>query len=361
MRRAYQRTKQFLKRYERFFVPGMLLGGLLIDFITFRFVQIETVFKLLGIHAGIAVSCITFIHLYDARWHFFERGIRRFLRLYAPLILQFNFGALLSAAFIFYWFSGSVLVSWPIILLIIALMASNDLFREYYLKPIVQLPVFFFAIFSVLSVVLPYLLKSIDPILFITSGIASITFFLFYLSFLTRISPVVRAQRNGILFIIMCIAGSMFALHAAKLIPPVPLSIREAGVFHGIERVNDTYVLTGEEYSLLDQLIPGSRIHIAEGQPVYVWSAIFAPEELATTVIHEWQYRENGEWVTKDEIPFSVVGGREDGFRGFSFKSSTEYGRWRVNVQTHRRQTLGQVYFQILPADNNIRLQIIQR
>jgi len=67
----------------------------------------------------------------------------RYLRLASPLIIQFTFGALLSASLIFYWFSGVLSVSWPFMILITILIISNDVFRDYYQRPLIQIGVYF--------------------------------------------------------------------------------------------------------------------------------------------------------------------------------------------------------------------------
>jgi hypothetical protein len=78
---------------------------------------------------------------------------------------------------------------------------------------------------------------------------------------------------------------------------------------------------------------------------LYVFTAIFSPNELNPNIIHEWQkYDETKkEWVTVNTVLLPIVGGRDDGYRTFSFKENPESGRWRVNVKTETEQLVGRV------------------
>src|SRR5687767_5925328 len=102
----YQKVGALYKKYERLLMPATLLGGFLIDYITFTSINIRTTFIILFIYWILAGSIIAFMHLFDAGkvnvWYRLK-----YLRLFSPLILQFCFGSLLGSSLIFYWFSGA--------------------------------------------------------------------------------------------------------------------------------------------------------------------------------------------------------------------------------------------------------------
>ncbi len=141
----------------------------------------------------------------------------------------------------------------------------------------------------------------------------------------------------------------MFTLYFLNIIPPIPLAIRDAGPYHEILRENGSYTMMSEDYSILDKLIPGKTLHIQDGSRIYVYSSIFAPGKLNAIIIHEWNYYDPklDQWITKDSLAFPISGGRDAGYRGFSFKTDLEPGRWRVNIETSRGQVLGRVKFKI--------------
>jgi len=301
---TFGKLKTLYERYERFLIPGMLIAGVFVDYVTFTSIQIDTTFILLGIYALVAGAVIAFTNIYDNKRRENRYGILRYVRLALPLVLQFAFGALLSASLIFYWFSGALSVSWPIMIIVAVLMTSNEVLQKYYRKPLVQFAVFFLGIFAFMNV-----------------------------------------------------------LYFSNLIPPIPLSIREAGVYYDVQRSNGTYILIGEKESFLDQIIPGKTIHVKKNHPLYVFSSIFAPSNLDTTIVHKWQYFDEtkSEWLDKDMLSYRMFGSTDSGYRGYTFKTNVLAGKWRVDIETERGQVLGRLKFVVENVDKTPETEIIVR
>ena len=288
------------------------------------------------------------MHAHDTRRELLERPTpTNYLRVIAPLIVQLAFGALLSAVLIFYWFSGSVAASWPLFVLLIAMMAGNDVFREHYLRPSVQLGVFYFILFATFAVALPSLLGSIAPWAFVLAGIGSLVVMFFDLFGLYRVRPDLRAMRPSPMISTIVIFLLMNAAYFLNIIPPIPLSLVNSGVYHSVERRGSEYVLVGEDQSWLEQLLPGDSIAVESGERLYVYASIFAPVDLDTTVIHDWQHLTDNGWVSVSRLSYSIVGGRQEGYRGYSYITSHTSGKWRVDVETLRGQVIGRVSFSI--------------
>lgn len=350
----FRALKKFYARYERLLVPGMLLVGVLVDVITFRTVSVSTALILLMVYAVIAGIMILVMHWHDARKTLIERPTGRgYVRLIALLVVQFTFGACLSGSLVFYWFSGAFTVSWPFILVLVFLMGANDVFREYYLKPIVQLSVYYFILFSVLSVSFPFLFNSLSAWIFVFAGGVSLVIGVLYVQGLFRVRPDLRHTRPRPIFSMLIIFGVMNALYFFNVIPPIPLSLIDAGVYHSVEHEGSDYVVYGEEESFIDQLIPGQTIHASSGRRLYVYASIFAPVDLNTTIVHHWQRYEEGEgWVSVNRLSYSISGGRSGGYRGYSYLTNYQSGTWRVDVETQRGQVIGRLKFEIEDVEN---------
>ncbi|MDA1038350.1 MAG: DUF2914 domain-containing protein [bacterium] len=330
----------FVQNHERILLPAMLIFGLVVDFVTFRSIQIQTAFLLLGIHVVVAGVAIIVLHRYKTA----KRAL-----FVAPLVVQFTFGALLSAAFIFYWFSGSLSVSWPLICLIAVLMTSNDVFRKHYLRPSVQISVYYFAVFSYFSVVFPFVLNSLEVWVFLFAGVSSLLFIFTYMGILSSLTLLVPVHTYRVFAVIMTMFIVMNGLYFSNTIPPIPLSIREAGAYHQVEHVNESYLVLSEKESFIDRMLPGQTIHLRAGDPLYVFSSVFAPGKLNTRIVHNWQYYDEDarKWIDKNRFAFSIIGGRKEGYRGYSLKSAVQPGKWRVRVETERGQVLGRIKFDI--------------
>ncbi len=357
----YQKLKEFYNRYERWLMPVTLGVGFVGDYVTFVNIQVKTALIILYVYWAVAALTMTFVHAYDAG-KVSEKY--RTYRLFTPLLIQFTFGGLLSNSFIFYWFSGSVWVSWPFVLAFVVLMISNDALRHYFLRPLVQLVVFLFATFSIVSVTLPFVFNSLSPWLFIVSGtIAALMIFLFCW-LLTIFSPYIKQKWQVLASSAAVILMAMYLLYFFNLIPPVPLAIREAGVYHSLQRSGFTYTLRGEPESFWQKLIPGQTIHLQDNHQIYVFTAIYAPKNLNTPIVHEWQYYDESkkEWVVKDTLKFNLTGGRQEGFRGYSWKMhNLDEGNWRVYIKTSRGQTLGRIKFKIVKTKTSVELREVVR
>ena len=357
----YRKMKDFFETYERVLIPGMLVAGVIVDFITFRSIHIRTAFIILIVYFIIAGMAIAFLNTFDSIDRPDTHEILRYVRLGTPFLIQFTFGALLSASLIFYWFSGTFSVSWPFILFIAFLMTSNEVLRHYYLKPVVQMGVYFFILFSLLTLILPYVFNSISAWLFLVSGAISLILILIYTDVLSRFLKEIKEKRTQIFVTTLTIYALMNAFYVFNVIPPIPLSLREASAYHGISRSQKTYTILAEKESFLDKILPGQTVHIQPGDRVYVYTSIFAPFDLTATIVHHWQKydEENGGWITTAKPSFTITGGREDGYRGYSYSSNVSPGKWRVSVETERGQALGSVRFSVQYVDASPELETV--
>lgn len=318
----------------------MLLGGLLTDIIQFTTFDIRLQFSIIGVYLLVAAASLV-ITVYPKA---LEIPRLRWWRLIAPLTYQFVIGNLLSASLLFYWFSGAFSVSWPIIILVAFLMLSNEFLRQHFLRPTVQVGVLAFALFSLAAIFFSFLFNSLEPIIFVEAGVASLILMLALVMILIHVGRL-QDHRPAMLLTVVAIFGLLNAGYFLNVIPPIPLAIREAGFYHDLRRVDGEYLLSGEEESWLENLFPGQTVRLGPTDPLYAYTAIFAPVDLSTTIVHEWQFYDpsSNQWTTVSSLSFSVSGGRHEGYRGYSRKSHLTPGKWRVNVQTLRGQVLGRM------------------
>jgi len=344
-----KRLKQFYNRYERYLIPGALVFGFITDVLTFRLVNFTFAMLLLLGHLIFIGVNISIINFYEARK--IAGKLFSYWRVLAPLFLQYSFGNLFSAFLIFYSHSGSFSASWPFIIVIIFLMIGNEVFRRYNTRPVIQISVYFFALFSYINLVFPHLLRDLGVLIFLGGGIISLVLIFLFLFFLSsRIARVGERRRVATAWI-CAIFLAMNLLYFTNLIPPIPLSIENVGVYHSIERVNGDYRVIKNERGLLEGwLLSHERRYISgEREPLYLFSAVFAPEGMRMEVLHEWQKysKEKGGWETKGTIPFVAEGGREMGYRWYTYYH-TSPGYWRVNVKTERGQVIGRKNFYVI-------------
>ena len=155
---------------------------------------------------------------------------------------------------------------------------------------------------------------------------------------------------------------AMNILYFFNLIPPIPLSLKDGGIYHSLYRdARGNYVVESEDTGWFGFLSPHENFHTAAGEPVYAYTSIFSPSFFNTGIIHEWQrYDEQTRvWTTVNRIILSVTGGRNGGYRTYSVKNNLLPGPWRVNVETSRGQIIGRLRFKVITVDTNPALETI--
>ena len=126
------------------------------------------------------------------------------------------------------------------------------------------------------------------------------------------------------------------------VIPPVPLVIKDIQVGIKIEKIDNTYVLQQDKapkWRFWKSTL--NSVHILPGDKVYCISSVFAPTNLKTRLYHNWQVHDKKQgWQTMSRIGFDLAGGRNKGYRGYTYKQNVTYGLWRVKVETENGRTI---------------------
>jgi hypothetical protein len=344
-------VKELFIRYERPIASGSLLFGFIVDLLTLRRIdlisnQLILIGYLLVLGTGIALINYYQISATPPRW--LEKWY-----IYLPVIIQFAFGNMFSGFMVLYSRSTSLVANWPFLLLLLGLLLGNELFQPYYLRFRFQSALFFFTLFSFFIVYVPLLSGSIDPFTFLLSAAVAVAVFLLFLRALSwKLPGLVAQNRKSIVSIMVSIVAIISLFYFTNLIPPIPLSLEESGAYHGVRKVPNGYVVLherGEAPGLLRRLFTTTTLHLAPGEGAYLFSSVFAPTRFSTTVVHDWQWYDEakGKWVSLSHIPFTVSGGRTEGYRGYSVKSAVPDGRWRVEIETEGGQVIGRVRFDV--------------
>ncbi len=344
------KLKAFILRYQHQLSLGSFVVGFTIDTIILKRIDLLISNLLIFTYLTIVVLSMVVLHAaisHPPRW----RWVQRFM-LGVPFIAQFAFGGLFSGFLIFYSQSGSFWTSWPFLLLILCLIIGNEFMRKYQSRLTYQSLLLFFCLFSFSIYALPILLGRMGDDVFETSGLialALIAAFLWVLWLIDR--KRVRASLRGIGIGSLVIYGLITTLYFSNTLPPIPLALKDIGVYHSIARAGTNFQAVGEPMPWYGRLL-GFEVHLPPGGTLYAYSSVFAPTNLATSVVHEWQRFDpiTGAWVTESTIPFAINGGRDGGYRGYTQSSTLTEGLWRVNVETVRGQLIGREVFAVLIA-----------
>jgi hypothetical protein len=154
-----------------------------------------------------------------------------------------------------------------------------------------------------------------------------------------------RSKREavGVTAPAFALIGLLVGFYFLNWIPPVPLSLKFGGIYHEVKKTGDRFELSFEKqwyqaWKRSDDTFPAN-------EPIYCFTAVFAPVDLNTTVYHHWYFRPNDgkPFTHADRIPIKINGGREGGYRAYTFKQRLDPGDWRVDVETEDGRIIGRV------------------
>jgi DUF2914 family protein len=328
-----------------------LVGGFAFDAVTLKRIDMFWENFWVVVHLLVVAFCI----LWVSREENFvpeRKGMATRLDSWLIHLLQFFFGGLLSTFMVFYFRSGTFWVSWPFYLVLAAAFIANEKLKSWYERVEFQLSFFFLCLFCFLIFILPVVLHAMGRLVFLLSGVLSLGLWWLFVRFLRgRAQEGLAHHTQTVVATSAAIFVLINVLYFMNVIPPLPLSLQEAHVYHSIVRTEGgAYVVQAEKQGLLGffRLVP--RFHVTPGVPIYFYSAVFSPTSLNTEIVHEWQtYDSRRGWITADRIALSVRGGRDGGYRTYSVKNGVKPAAWRVNVETPNGAILGRYRFNVLP------------
>lgn len=328
-----------------------LVGGFVFDAATLKRIDLFWDNLWVVVHLLVVAFCI----LWVSREENFvpeRKGMATKLDSWLIYLLQFFFGGLLSTFMVFYFRSGTFWVSWPFYVVLTAAFVANEKLKSWYERVEFQLSFFFLCLFCFLIFILPVVLHTMGRLVFLLSGVLSLGLWWLFVRFLRgRAKEGFAHHTKTVVAASAAIFVLINVLYFMNVIPPLPLSLQEAHVYHSIVRTDGgAYLAQAEKQGLLGffRLVP--RIHVMPGVPIYFYSAVFSPTSLNTEIVHEWQIYDNRRgWITADRIALSVRGGRDGGYRTYSMKGGVRPGAWRVNVETPNGAILGRYRFNVLP------------
>jgi hypothetical protein len=275
--------------------------------------------------------------------------LKRWYYEYRNALVHFLMGALLNLYAIFYFKSSSLLVSFGFLGFLVIVLLANEVRRVKSLGLSFKFALLSLCLLSFFAYLIPVLVGSISLVLFLLSMLAGAVPLALGAWLLGRASPARSAlARRQILVPLGCVLIGFLGFYFFRLIPPVPLSIPFIGVYHQVERAGDSYRLSHERPVWRFWHNGDQNFYAQPGDKVYVFFRIFSPARFSDQVQMRWQWKDPARgWVTHDTIPIRIVGGREQGFRGYGVKSNYQPGDWKVQVETLDGREIGRVYFEL--------------
>ncbi len=265
-------------------------------------------------------------------------------RPYFPMASQFLLGGLFSAYAIFYSRSATFTGTAVFFALLIMLLVANEFLRDRLSNLRLLVGLYGVVSFAFFTFFLPVMTGYMNVVVFLIGAGVSVAVSLWIVQLIYRNNPERSRQEATRVTVptVACIA-LLVGFYFMNWIPPVPLSLKFGGMYHEIKRTGDQFDLSFERQWY--QVWKRSDTTYPSNMPIYCFTAVFAPVDLNTTIYHHWYFRPNSErpFMHADRIPIKISGGREGGYRAYSFKQRLDPGDWLVDVESQDGRIIGRV------------------
>lgn len=348
-----QRAYAFYRRHERYAPVLFFFGGATWDALTLDRIDAWGDNALLFSYLVLATGLVVLTAL--AEYEVDRPGWMYRYRTWFPHALQFVLGAMFSAHVIFYFQSATLAPTAVFLGVLVVLLVANEIIHQRLFDLYLLIGLYYLAVASFFVFFIPVVTRTMSYGTFLAGGLMGLVLAVGVLVVLARHGIFEQMRR---LFYGVGVVGLLFGLlnllYLQNWMPPVPLAMRHGGVYHEVERVNGDYRLRYEPapwYALWKST--SDVLHHVPGDTVYAFAAVFAPTKLETRIYHEWSAYDEGQamWVVTDTIDYDVVGGRNEGYRGYTFKQNVRAGRWQVDVETASGRLVGRIRFRVEPVD----------
>lgn len=336
------------QQYERHLSAASMVGGYAFDSYTFGRIDHASTHIVFVAYLAVAGVAIAVSHRLESRPE--EQQPSQRTRTILTAVTQFALGCLLSGFCVFYLRSASLWASWPYLLLLAGIFIGNEFFKAYTTRFTLSLLLYFFALLSYAILVVPVLVATIGTVPFVAASLVALAVFWFYADVLRWLGRERwRAVRIQILAGVLAIAATVNVFYFFKILPPLPLALADAGIYHMAIKVGDTYQVVEEPQPWTTVLGVPPVQHLVPGEKLYLYASVFAPVRLATVIVHRWEWFDpkTRKWTPQSKVSFTIRGGREAGYRGYSIKSKPKPGNWRVNITTGDGRPLGRIRFAV--------------
>ena len=348
------RLNKWWERYEHHLGVGALFVGFCFDLVLAK--RPDSIADHILLLSYLAIAGVVII-LLNRREMLKKEREHSAEPLWLLLLLQFSFGGLASNFLILYGKSGTFTADILFVGFLLALVFGNEYLRSRYAQLRFNVGVYYLLILTYCVIAVPvFLTHTIGTWVFLLSGLISLGVIAGFLAILSTI--VFRGREAGKLFAVATIVLGTFltfnALYFLNLIPPVPLSLKDIGVYHSLLKKSDGNYVALYEPSPWWQFWrdTSSTYTLGAGASAFCFSSVFAPTSLQTPVYHEWQKfnDKSGAWELEARVAFPISGGREGGYRGYTVKSALTPGEWRCDVKTEQGALIGRNSFTVAEA-----------
>jgi len=233
--KAFGPAISWARRHERQISALSLAGGFTFDSFAFGRIDHATTQAAFIVYLLVAGIAIAVLHVLESRPDGKKPSDRT--RTILVAITQFALGCLLSGFCVFYIRSASITSSWPFLLAMASIFIGNEYMRRYHARLVFSALLFFFALYSYAILLVPVVAGRMGPRWFLVSGAVAVVVFFFFMRALAWLGHErFRAARMQVFVGMVLITLFLNAAYFLRVLPPLPLVLTDAGVYHDVKR-----------------------------------------------------------------------------------------------------------------------------
>jgi hypothetical protein len=348
------RLKLYYERNERRIAVGSFVAGFLFDILTLGRIDSWAMIGQQAAYLALILFALTQMLLEQdvpAPEPQKMSALKRWYYGYRTFVVHFLFGSLLNLYTIFFFKSSSLLVSFSFLAVLVLILVANESQRFKALGLPFKFVLLALCILSFSALVVPVFVGSIGLVVFLVSMAIGCVPMAAVASWLRRRSPeLARRARRQVLLPLGFVLLGFLTFYLFRLIPPVPLSIPYIGIYHAVDKSEDSYRLSHERAWWRFWHNGDQSFRAQPGDKLFVFFRIFSPTRFSDQVLMRWYRKDARGWTLQDSIPINIVGGREQGFRGYGVKTRYQPGEWKVQVETTDEREIGRIYIDVETA-----------
>lgn len=341
------RVRRFKEKNEALLMLLFFIGGFLFDAVMLSRIDEPPMLIQQGAYLLICGALLALTQHFEIKkreppawlrkpWHYVEH------------LLHFMLGTLLNAYSIFYFQSASGFTAIGFVLVICALLAINELPQFHRMGPVVLYALYSICLTSYFAYLFPVLFGHIRPWMFYlavaTASIPLIAHVLMLLKWTGSYSHVARHMAIPAFGVQL----AFVLVYALRIAPPVPLAIKEIGIYHDVHREPDGWRLFHQEKSWKFWQKGDQDFRERPGDKVYCFARIFAPRHFHDAIHMVWYHRDIDKgWQQIYRKPLSVSASSEAGFATDGYLTHPAAGDWRVEIQSDDGRTMGLLRFHV--------------
>jgi hypothetical protein len=258
--------------------------------------------------------------------------------------VQFLFGGLFSALVVCYFKSSGSLASFLLVIVLACMLVGNEFLQKHYESFGVSLAFFCLLGTMFMNFTIPHLVHRIGFFWFLLSTLLSLGLCVW----IWKISH----RSKAVLIAPVVISSLLVAAYLMNWVPPVPLVLKQQMPCQNFDRKN--FSCDVDAPGFLQKLgLKAPSVHKAPDGEVYFLAAVYAPAELKAELEYRWYYKDpsTGSYRLTDKISSGrmvINGGREQGFRSYSKKSTVPAGKYRVETAYKDGAVIGSLAFDVI-------------